>query len=54
LQCLSDNSELCPRRLASGCSNESGAVCSVQSFGGNGSPAIKRADSILGTAGCKF
>lgn len=54
LQCLSDNPEVCPRRLASGCSNETGAVCSVQSFGGNGSAAITRADSILGTAGCKF
>jgi hypothetical protein len=54
LQCLSDHPDVCPRRLASGCSNETGAVCSVQSFGGNGSPAIQRADAILGTAGCKF
>jgi len=54
LQCLADNSALCPTRLARGCSKEADAGCDVRNFGGNGGPAIKLADSILGTARCRF
>ena len=53
LQCLSDNSEICSVRSAPGCSN-AGGVCDHLGFGGNGSPGLALADSILGTARCSF
>jgi hypothetical protein len=53
LQCLQENPGSCPRRLAASCT-AAGAVCDPALFGGNGSPGIVQADSILGTAQCMF
>lgn len=53
LQCLAEHPESCPRRQASGCAS-SGAVCDVANYGGASSPAISRADAIIGTAACSF
>jgi hypothetical protein len=53
LQCLADNTEACPTRLAPGCS-EAGGPCDTANFGGNGSPGVTLADTIIGTASCSF
>ncbi|MEY4549186.1 MAG: hypothetical protein RL685_5381 [Pseudomonadota bacterium] len=53
LQCLQENVASCPNRLAASCT-AAGAVCDPALFGGNGSPGIVQADSVLGTARCTF
>ena len=53
LQCLSDNSAVCPRRLSAGCS-DAGGVCDVSRFGGSSGAGIALADGIIGTAQCSF
>jgi len=53
LQCLADNPGACPTRLTADCS-DAGAVCDAARFGGNGSPGVVVADSIIGTSQCLF
>jgi hypothetical protein len=54
LDCLANNPAACPVRHAEGCSVDPGGVCNHINFGGNSSPALILADSILGTAQCWF
>lgn len=53
LQCLAENPDDCINRNDTSCTAP-GAVCDPALFGGNGSPGIIVADSILGTAQCAF
>ncbi|MEO8183225.1 MAG: hypothetical protein ABI895_30705 [Deltaproteobacteria bacterium] len=53
LECLQDNPQACPSRIAPGCVVAGGA-CDPIDFGGNGSAAIALADRIIGTAQCTF
>ena len=53
LQCLAENAPVCSNRNDVTCTAP-GAVCDPALFGGNGSPGIIMADSILGTAQCAF
>jgi len=54
LDCLARNPVECPVRHAQFCSVDPGGVCDHVAFGGNGSPGLVLADSILGTAACNF
>lgn len=54
LACLAQNPVECPVRHAQFCSVDPGGVCNHTAFGGNGSPGLVLADSIIGTASCNF
>lgn len=54
LDCLANNTDVCPVRYAPGCTDDPGGVCNHNAFGGNGGPAVALADAILGTASCTF
>lgn len=54
LQCLADNSDVCPTRYSPGCTDDPGGVCNHTAFGGNGGPGLVLADRIIGTAACSF
>jgi hypothetical protein len=41
-------------RYAPGCTDSPGGACDHLRFGGNGSPGVVLADSILGNASCFF
>jgi len=53
LQCMAEAPDLCPTRLADGCSG-TGDVCDVVVFGGNSGGGMVQADRILGNANCTF
>jgi hypothetical protein len=53
LQCLQDNADVCPTRLAQGCA-DAGGPCDPVIFGGDATGGINVASQILGTAQCSF
>jgi hypothetical protein len=54
LDCLADNSAVCPVRYAPGCTDDPGGVCNHTAFGTNTGAGVALADAILGTAACTF
>lgn len=53
LDCLAAN-EVCTIRYSVGCTDNPGGACNSASFGGDFSPGVALADSILGNASCFF
>jgi hypothetical protein len=54
LDCLAQHPVECRVRHAQFCSVDPGGACNHTAFGGNGSPGLSLADSVIGTAACYF